>query len=272
MKVSVMQPYSLGIVAVNKKLNEKTIEVVLVEEFPFLDGEVTDNTESYKAKGSAGDGRAFDIDLDTTATVKAQWLPNGMSNRLTAPDVRRGERVRIWRTADEDRYYWEEIGDDQRLRKLETIILAFSATQKEDEDPSPDNSYFLEVSTHRKCVTFSTSKANEEPYAYALQFELGKGSFVLQDDIGNLISLISKTAHIEVINSKGTKAELIGKDIKTKAEGSTTHECPNTSISGNVKIGGNLTVGGNTEVGGNVKIGGNVNVGGVVVARDFIRG
>ena len=45
-----LQRYSLGIVAANKPLDSDTIEVVPIEETPFISGEITDNIEKYQGE------------------------------------------------------------------------------------------------------------------------------------------------------------------------------------------------------------------------------
>ena len=88
-KLSKFHAHSLGIVAANKPLDSKIIEVTPIEDNPMASGELTDNIDIYEAKSSSTDGEAYQVELTTTNTIKATWLPIGTSNRLTAPDVRR---------------------------------------------------------------------------------------------------------------------------------------------------------------------------------------
>jgi hypothetical protein len=45
-QASLLKPVSVGIVAANKALDSDEIEVVLAEEFPMVDGEITDNADT----------------------------------------------------------------------------------------------------------------------------------------------------------------------------------------------------------------------------------
>jgi hypothetical protein len=127
MEVSVFRTVGIGRIDTNKELGSKTVDVVPIEWLPMRDGELTGNetAETYQTKDI--DGNAVSGGMISSNSITATWLPSG-SNRLTAPDVRRGERVEILQTADHDKYYWRTMGLDDNLRKLETIIFGISAT------------------------------------------------------------------------------------------------------------------------------------------------
>lgn len=208
MELSQLKIYSIGTVAANKLLSSKEIMVVPIEDSPLLDGELTDTVSIYKANAQDSTGVAYSVELNTSAAVKATWLPLGSSNRLTAPDVRRGEMVALYRFSDVDGFWWTTLKDDMHLRKLETVIYAFSATIDEDATPSSENTYFFEISTHNKLVHFHTSKANGEPYAYDIQINTKEGIIQIQDDAGQVFMLNSKERQLEMINADKSKIEI----------------------------------------------------------------
>jgi hypothetical protein len=205
--------HSAGIVAANKPLTTKIIEVVPIEEYPMFDGELSDNKSEYKTGSKDDKGSSYELQLDTTPSISARWLPFGASNRLTAPDVRRGEMVMIYRFGDTDKYYWQTLKDDNKLRKLETVIYGWSATTNEDDDIGPDKMYYAEVSTHEKIIHLHTSKANGEPFSYDIQINAGKGFIKIQDDIGQLIVLDSNKHQIILQNTDTSKVEVIKREI-----------------------------------------------------------
>lgn len=213
MALSKLHIYQLATVAANKPLTSKEIECTPMEEAPMMDGELTDDTGTYKASAQDSDGAAYDVEMKTTGTVKATWLPLGGSNRMTAPDVRRGELVVLYRFADTDKFWWTTLKDDMKLRKLETVIYAFSATTDEKAEHTSENMYFLEISTHHKLVHFHTSKANGEPYMYDIQINTKDGFIQIQDDIGNFFRFDSKEHQIEMVNVDGSKVEINKKNI-----------------------------------------------------------
>jgi len=228
---SKLQVYGIGIVAANKPLSSKLIEVTPIEDLTMLDGEITDNMVDVTAKGKDTAGGAYESNVSTTVTVTAEWLPVGMSNRVTPPDVRRGEHVVLYRFADVDKYYWTTLLYDMKLRKLETVIYAFSNTRNEDVDGSADTTYFLEVSTHKKLIHLHTSKSDGEPFVYDLQLNTADGVFTFQDDIGNYIQLDSKNVRIEIKNADGSIVDLDRRVINIHAP-----EDVNISAGNNINI------------------------------------
>lgn len=199
---------SIGYAAENKPLSTNDLEVYPTEILPFVDGEVTTGQTDIKHKGRDKDGKNYDIQIKVANSIKCKWLQWG-SNRLTAPDVRRRERVIIWQFADVDQYYWTTTGMDDWMRRLETAVYLWSGTQDESTKTlTPENSYFMEVSTHRGLVTFSNSKANKEPFRYTAQFNTKTGTFTLQDDNDNFFHLNSQERFWHMQNKDGTFVKL----------------------------------------------------------------
>lgn len=214
---SKLHVYGLGIVAANKKLDSKLIEVTPIEALPMLDGEITDNMDEVTTKGKDASGGSYETAVNSTASIQAEWLPIGMSNRATPPDVRRGEHVVLYKFGDVDKYYWTTLFYDMKLRKLETVIFAFSNTQDEDVDGTADSTYFLEISTHKKIIHLHTSKSDGEPYVYDLQLNTKDGVFTFKDDVGNYIQFDTKNTRIELKNADGSWIDMDRKDIKIYA-------------------------------------------------------
>lgn len=294
-KLSKLQFYSLGIVAANKKLTEDLIEVTPIEEFPMLDGEITDNIEQYEAKFQNANEEPFKVDVKTTASIKAKWLPINNSNRRTSPDVRRGEHVVLYRFADTDEYWWNTLKNDNRIRRLETVIYSFNNLSVENKEDDADSSYWLEVSTHRKIMHVHTSKNDGEPFAYDIQINAKDGKIVITDDVGNYFVLNSKENHIRLENATGSFAELNKGNVNINAPeninmlaskltmqisgeinmtaGTINRFANSLNDMGNTSsMGGNTTIKGNLSVNGNISNGGGVSSGGAHVAPVFTQG
>lgn len=204
--------YSMGIVAENKALDSDIVEVSPVEELPFLDGEITDDAQEITVSNVNKDGRSSSNTAYITNTIPAKWLPIAGGNRVTPPDVRRGAVVMLYQMADEKKYYWTTLTNDLKLRKLETVLYAFSATQDEAADVNGDNYYYLEISTHTKSITFHTSKADGEPFSYDVQINTKDGRILITDDVNNYILLDSKQKQVRMENTDGCFFEILGKD------------------------------------------------------------
>jgi hypothetical protein len=203
------EKYSIGIVAANKGLNTNVVEVLPAEHFPMTDGEVTSNAGTYTASGLDALGTAYTDSVNTALTVSATWIPNGSMNRTTSPDVRRGEKVQLWRYADADAFYWTTLTDDLHLRRLETVTHAYSATADESTTAlDGSNSYFHEVSTHNGYMHWHTSKANGEPFGYDIQINAKTGYVAIQDDVGNAFRLDSANCTMIMQNAQGSSLVL----------------------------------------------------------------
>lgn len=234
METSRLRIYSLGIVAENKELTitddqgntspNPWILATPIEQLMMLDGEIKSNPLTPEAQGTDATGASYSTKVTVDNAVKAKWF-NMSSNRHTAPDVRRGERVLLWQYGDTDTFFWSELNWDNHLRKLETVVMTFSGTQDESADSThPDNCYYLEVSTHEGLITLKTSKANKEFCAYVLQINAKNGVVVLMDDVGNSIQMDAKNTLIALVNSMGTVLNLDKKKIFAHADETITLE------------------------------------------------
>jgi hypothetical protein len=216
--LSQLQFYSIGIVAANKIISSKDIEVVPMEHTPLVSGELTDNVSKYKAKSKGAMKDSFSIEIDTTLSIQATWLPLGNSNRYTAPDVRRGEMVAIYRFSDTDQFWWNTLKNDSKLRRLETVIYAFSNNSKEDVENDENSTYFFEVSTHKKTITVHTSNNDGEPTTFDIQINAGEGKIIIQDDKENFILLDSVNNRLLLKNGDNSFVDINKKSISIISE------------------------------------------------------
>jgi hypothetical protein len=206
--ISKLQPFSVGIVAVNKLPSEHHVEVVPLETASFMEGELTDFKDEYKGSGKDKDGRSFSHDIDLTLSVRAKWLPFCQGNRITPPDVRRGEHVMLYQLGDADEYYWVTLRQDKHLRRLETVIYSYSNNRDEDIEDDPETTYWFEVSTHKKLIHLHTSKNDKEPFTYDVQINTKDGRIIVEDDDMNYLFLDSKERHWRIHNKDETYIEL----------------------------------------------------------------
>lgn len=246
MNASKLVLYSYGVVAANKPLTTNTIEVTPMETVSMSNGELTDNLNSSNTKGKDADGSSFETTVKSAATVTARWLPFS-SNRKTSPDVRRGEKVAIWKFADADKYYWSELEYEAKLRKLETVIYSFSATEDEKEESTSETTYFLEISTHTKMIHLHTSVSNGEPFGYDIMLNTKDGTFQLRDTIENMIFLDSGSKRIVLKNAAESYFDLFAEDLFVNIVGNMSTKIGgnrSTVIEGNCSttIGGNRTM------------------------------
>lgn len=202
---SMIHPVGTGIATENKLISSKDCWFQVIEWFPYDQNELKSDTVEIKDTGVDAKGEAYEVSVKFGKSVKATWLPQG-GNRVSAPDIRRSERVDIFRLGDSDQYYWRAIELDNAVRRLETVVQLFSNTQDEStEELTPENSWAMEVSTHQKTMSFTTPKSDGEEFGYSMQLNTKDSTFAFQDDAGQSFELNSKDRVWRIANSDGTQ-------------------------------------------------------------------
>lgn len=208
-ELSQLHFHSIGQVSANKEFGKVEIKVFPIE-YRFNNEEIVVdkvNVIDLAFKSNEGDDN---IQVILTNSITAKWF-NLNGNRWTAPDVRRNDKVLIWRLGTSEQYYWMDF-NDRNVKRLETVVYVWSADPKNPIAGDLSNAYYIEISTHNKTITLKTSQANEEPYGYTMQFNTGEGHFVLQDTDANEVLLDSANTLIRMTNAAKSTFEL-NKDV-----------------------------------------------------------
>lgn len=263
--------HSFGTVAANKPRGTDMAEIFPKEVFTMSAGEITDSVDEIDVKGKDASGQDYQGKLKTKPSMTCKWLPIGDPNRITAPDIRRGEEVLIYRYADTSYYFWTNAFNNI-IRKLETAVWWYSGTPEEgkssETERTADNGYFVEISSHEKHIILSTSNKNGEVVRYYMQFNMAEGNFILKDDLGQEVVIDSVEGIMEVTTEKeiihNTKKYTINceeyilncktsvvnaensattntKDFTVNASGGTMFKTPKTQFTGTVTADGLLT-------------------------------
>ena len=193
--------YCYGEVAANKPEDTNIIEVFPKELMYDLNGEISNTSENVTINRTSADGKVKVDKASAKNTIPARWLGLGGSNRVSSPDVRKGETVLVFRYGTNDDYYWEPITTETTKRGKETVTYLFKNTDSQDE-VNENNSYFLTYSTRHKFVHLHTSKNDGEPVAFDIKLNTKKGIFTLTDSRGNLIDLKSVEDYLKFKTNK----------------------------------------------------------------------
>lgn len=205
-QMSALRFFSYGLVARDKERNESFIDVIPTE-IRFTAQEDVDKLEGsidieYKIT------RGVDYVTQTIGnTIPAQWIDFN-TNRITPPDVKKDDLVLIWRLGETDIYFWQD-RNIANVKRLETVVYAFSADPKKPIKPDLSNAYYLMVGGHEGHITLKTSKANGEYCRFTHQINGMDGFIVTEDDLGNESLFDSKNTVIGFTNVNGTKFHLI---------------------------------------------------------------
>ena len=213
LQLSKLRYYSVGVVAENKVLGSDIIQVTPLEEVSFVDGEVVAKLTTDDVSGLTSTGASYTATATSSAAIQATWMRISDPNRLTSPDVRRGEPVVIYQFGDENKFWWTTVLADHKFRRLETVIYGISGTAENDVPLNASNMYFFEWSTHKKVVHLHTSKANGEPFAFDIQIDTGGGVVTLKDDVGNIFQWNSGENRLEYQNRDGSHVDIHGRNM-----------------------------------------------------------
>lgn len=229
--------FSVGYVTKNKDYNSRLIQALPVESASGTDGEVTHNPIEDILKGIDAKGDAYEVKATMTRDLECEWYPFD-DNRVTPPDVRRGELVEIYRLGNSPKYFWRSMNMRNGLRTLEHVVNAYGATPKAGGSGlSMDGCYTSIISPLNGYVNLQTTKANGEPYAYTIQINTKEGNVNITDDVGNFFELNSKETRLRLRNANDSFINMEKQFIDMKADeyiqmtvGSTTHKWTPTAI------------------------------------------
>lgn len=258
--------YSLGTVTDNKPTDTDIVNCCPYEVIPVISGELKGSeSRTIVASGTDASDAEYNIQLEEVINLPCKWLPLD-TNKVTAPDMRRGENVIILQYADNDEYYFIPMG--QSLKRLETAVWRFSGTADiSDQELDENNCYQFIVSTHKKIISLTTSDANDEGVKFTVQINPGDKVLVAADDKGAFIQMDSDNDAITSATAAGANVTLNKDNIDIVANniiGDFTGDFNITCANVNFNVGDAVTfnVSGDTTINApNIILNGAVSVG-----------
>lgn len=211
-----MNSLGWGTVAENAIVGkEDQILIFLNEQFPNASGKLEVNPEIFTTKGVDAKGKMYEIRQDTESTITASFL-NRDTNRITAPQVQKGERVLVYQFKNDKTYYWEPANLDNHKRVQEAVVHAYAAKKPmdgKDMVPStPENSYTTTIDGINGLIEQRMTEANGEVSPWLTQYDAKNGNMIITDQKGNFIQINTKETTIEIKNTDRSHIQ-ITKDI-----------------------------------------------------------
>lgn len=202
--------FSYGIVTKDKARGDVAIEATPTEvrftTQDLMDGEHTPENIEHYIRG----GKDY-VNISIGGSIPATYIDFN-SNRITPPDVKKDELVFLWRLGSTDIFFWQD-RNVSNVKRLETVVYAFSADPDMPVKDDLSNAYYLMLSTHDKHITLKTSKSNGEFCRFTHQINTADGIIITEDDIGNSQWFDSKNTDIGWLNAHGTKFHMSKKLI-----------------------------------------------------------
>lgn len=223
------RPCGRGKVIEHKRKGSKEIEVIPLDDQPFQEGESISDIFTLETQGKDASGKTYSAKVDTSKSIMATWLSTD-ANRMTAPDVRRGDIVELYTFYDTQQYYWKEAEDNGKRRRMEQVTHRYSATDDESVKELDDtNSIKVDLNGETGTYTITLPKIGKAKVSQTIQFDSQNGNIVIADSNNNFIQL-EEQGKVSFANSKGSFIELDLEDIYEYAAESIKHETKKYSI------------------------------------------
>lgn len=242
-QMSGLRLYGVGIVIKDLVINQTEIDVYMPEQHPLVHGLISELGETVKETSKTKGGSQKTSEIKKEFNIKAKWMPFGVSNRHTPPNVKANESVIIFRYGDTESYYWTTIFNEPSIRGKETVVYLFG--NDDNSNLKQNNSHWLSVSSHKKQIKFHTSMNDGEHCGYDIELDLKNGAISIKDTKGNIIKLDSKNNEASI--KTNAKITLTAPTVTVNA--STCNINANTNIKGNLSVSGNTNTSGTTNTG-----------------------
>lgn len=197
MSKSVFAFLGIGEVVQDKEKTAWECNIFLKEHATFAEGTLGEDDKSPKEIKLKGGG-TYKLSNTASNTIWAKWLPLCNGNRLTPPDLCKGETVMICGFFGNDEYYWIKLFSEPDLAKRDVVTWLFSAKPDGNEGSENDvttdyltAAYRFSVDCENKEIKLTTSDANGEKTIYSVQLDLEEGTFTIEDKTDNYMQLNS---------------------------------------------------------------------------------
>jgi len=211
--------YSYGYVIEDNLDNESEIKIFPVEKLYTKGGDLNDSIKNdniiNKERNLVSDSDKDEIpvytdneemfNLEETTYLYCKWSGISDSNRITPPNVCKGETVIIYRFSNRDEYYWDTYNTDLRLRKEEHVVFTFSDKPNlDEEEDSIEDRYTITFSPKTKTISLHTTDKYGEYTTYDFNLKTEDGYIQLIDGKKNELMWDSTKDKVS-LHIEGTK-------------------------------------------------------------------
>ena len=182
--------YAMGYVAKDKVKDNWYVDIHPIEQITTNVGDLTDK-DIIEVTTIDVHGNTISVNVDKSKVITAKWLPLDNSNRITPPDIMKGETVNIYNFNGIDGYYWNTVYCEPDLRKHEKVIYFYSNKDDIENKDYMDKGYYLTVNTYDKYIKLHTADNDGEHTTYDIDIDTKEGKLTIRDGKGNFIELDS---------------------------------------------------------------------------------
>jgi hypothetical protein len=250
--LSAFHIWGKGRIVENLPFGDTEIRFTPIEHQPMNPGEETERVDTLAYTGEEASGKAYATKANTSGSLRAKWLPFG-SNRMTAPNVCRGEVVTIWATGDHGEFRWTADGDHDNLRNTEVVVFGFAAAKDFSSQPDKKSSmYIFEVNTEKGHIVLHTSTARGEVCTYTVSIDAMNGLFTIEDGMQNMIQSNALEAMIKLSNRYGSEVGIHQDRVWLSGE-RVTLDAKNVDCTGTLNVKGEVKAAAFRQPAGTIK-------------------
>lgn len=219
----------LGYVVEDKVEDSNDIKIYPIELIPTATGNLNiDEDITTELKNILGED--ISVVANKRNYITASWLNEGNNNRITAPDVCKGEIVKLFNMYEGDDHQWSTLFTKPMLRKREKLIIYISNKASIEDEEDLSKGYFLLIDSINKKTIYHMSDNDGEFTSYDVSIDGKVGSFMVKDGRDNKIEIAS---HQDSLNVK------MGKNVNITCGGDAVI---NTTGNTNIKADGDVVV------------------------------
>lgn len=226
----------IGIAALDKKPNDVALDVFMQETLPSTSGKLSEVKNNKVDTLSNNNANSYKANKGKTITCK--WKGTSGSNRMSPPDIRKGESINVYQYGGTDQYYWEPFSYEMDLKTTECVVYGFSNKNKKATNTNEASRlsemkkmYYFMVDTINKLVKFHSNKDNGEYTTYDFDIKTKDGILQVYDGNGNYLQLNSKTNTWD-LTAKGNVTINVGGNTNITTAGTTTIKSANNVVMG----------------------------------------
>lgn len=188
--------YCIGTVAEDLITGNRAIKIYPHEHVTNVEGDI-EQVNNVNKQSKDSQNKSYNISIEDKYTITAIWR-NPNSNRVTPPNVRKGEMVEVYQYDNTDKYYWMTAGNELDIRGLEHVEYIY--VNDPGNVPATDaNCYKVIYSTLNKLMGIRTVDNNGEATTYEKMLDTKNGIDILVlDGFGNSIILNSREGGLNI--------------------------------------------------------------------------
>lgn len=187
----------IGYVVEDKVEDSNVIKAYPIELIPTAVGELNYDVDmTAELKNILGDDIV--VRSNKSKYLEPYWLNDNQSRDLLAPDVCKGEIVKLFNLKNSDIYQWETLFTATHLRKREKRLIYVSNKDSITEEEDLSTGYFMLMDSINKKTIYHMSDNDGEFTSYTVSIDGALGSFLITDGRANKLELVSHKDNLDV--------------------------------------------------------------------------